>query len=507
MPSPDDPKAMTARETPPTHDLTVQALIDALPFYVLLVDDAHHVLQANAVTGQALGVPIAELVGAYCPRAVHGLGHAYPGCPLEESCATGKPREVELYDEQSGRWVSSGVYPTNVATSEGRKLVVHVVRDVTDRKTVEIAQGRTLRFQAALNDLLHLSNSNAPQDDLLRSMLERVVSLPWLAVERRGAIFATGRDGVNLEMRAHLGLDPRLLELCRQVPFGRCMCGRAAQAGVVQFASTLDARHDVHVDDMRPHGHYCVPIAKNGTILGVLNVYLADGHERTDEEQDFLVAVSNVLAGVLERQKAAELLEESLEQTRRLLDGMVDVLSSTVELRDPYTAGHQRRVADLGAAIASEMGLPADRIAAIRVAGTLHDIGKIAVPSEILAKPGRLNSFEMTLIRAHAGVAFDILKPLAFPTPIAEIVRQHHERQDGSGYPDGLAGDAIHLEARVLAVADVVESMASHRPYRPALGVDRALDEIASRRGVAYDPDVADACARLFALRGYVLVA
>ncbi|GAF81991.1 unnamed protein product, partial [marine sediment metagenome] len=162
-------------------------------------------------------------------------------------------------------------------------------------------------------------------------------------------------------------------------------------------------------------------------------------------------------------------------------------------------AGHQRRVTTLATSIATEMGRSEELIQGISMGGIVHDIGKIYVPAEILSKPTRLSEVEFDMIKAHCQAGYDILKPVEFPWPIAQIVFQHHERMDGSGYPSGLSGEDILLEARILAVADVVEAMASHRPYRPALGIDKALEEIVQNKGKLYDPKVTDACKKLFA--------
>ena len=183
----------------------------------------------------------------------------------------------------------------------------------------------------------------------------------------------------------------------------------------------------------------------------------------------------------------------------------IEVVSTIGELRDPYTHGHEHRVGDIAVAIATEMGLPEDRIEGICVAGYLHDVGKIAVPAEILSKPSKLSKVEFDLVKQHAQQSYEILKNVEFPWPVAEAAWQHHERLDGSGYPRGLKGDAIILEARILAVADTLEAMASHRPYRPGLGIDKALAEIERGRGTAYDPLVVDACLRLFSEKNFKL--
>lgn len=201
-------------------------------------------------------------------------------------------------------------------------------------------------------------------------------------------------------------------------------------------------------------------------------------------------------------ERTAELRKKT-EDLKKTLDEIAHVLALTVEVRDPYTAGHQKRVAKLARAIALEMGLSENVVESIYLAGTIHDIGKLAIPAELLSKPSRLSKDELNLIRPHSQVGYDILKDIEFPWDIAQMVLQHHEKMDGSGYPHGLSGESITLEARILTVADVVESMAAHRPYRPALGIKMALAEIKQNRGVLYDPHVVDACVRLFSEKGY----
>ena len=195
--------------------------------------------------------------------------------------------------------------------------------------------------------------------------------------------------------------------------------------------------------------------------------------------------------------------KQAVAQLQKTLEGAILAISRTTETRDPCTAGHQKRVTLLAYAIATEMGLPEEQSEGLRVAGLVHDIGKMAVPAEILSKPTKLTEPEFNLIKSHPQVAYDILKTIEFPWPVADIVLQHHERMDGSGYPQGLKGKKIMVEGRILAVADVVEAMASHRPYRTALGVDEALKEISRNKAKLYDPDVVDACLRLFAQKRF----
>jgi PAS domain S-box-containing protein/putative nucleotidyltransferase with HDIG domain len=208
---------------------------------------------------------------------------------------------------------------------------------------------------------------------------------------------------------------------------------------------------------------------------------------------------------VTERKQAEAKLQQTLENLRKAFDATIQVMVSAVEMRDPYTAGHQVRVAELARAIATEMGLPQDKIEEIRMAGSIHDIGKLSIPAEILVKPTKLTDIEFSLIKEHSRSGYEMLKNVESPWPLAQIVYQHHERMNGSGYPKNLKGDEIILEARIMAVADVVEAMASHRPYRPSLGIDAALAEIEKNKGTIYDNNVADACLKLFREKGYQL--
>jgi PAS domain S-box-containing protein/putative nucleotidyltransferase with HDIG domain len=219
-------------------------------------------------------------------------------------------------------------------------------------------------------------------------------------------------------------------------------------------------------------------------------------------EPEYLLGISE---DITERKEAEDKLQHTLNSLRKAVSATTQVLVSAVEARDPYTSGHQTRSADLARAIATEMKLSQDKIEGVRVAGTIHDIGKLSIPAEILSKPAKLTEIEFSLIKEHAKKGYEILKDVESPWRLAEIVYQHHERMNGSGYPRNLKGDDILMEARILAVADVVEAMASHRPYRPSLGIDAAMEEIEKNRGILYDIDVADACLRLFRENGYQL--
>jgi PAS domain S-box-containing protein len=483
----------------------------------------------------------------------------------------------------------------------------------------------------AINALLRLSLEDYSLEELLRKALDIILSIPSLSIESRGSIFLVEDEPEVLVMKVQKGLAEYLLKECVRVPFGKCLCGRAASVKKIAFADHIDERHEVNYEGMVPHGHYCAPILLSGNTIGVINLYLKDGHSRIGTEEDFLDSVANTLAGIIKRKQAEETLrhaeekyrsivenaqegiyrttpegrfitvnramadmlgydspddlmaaftdiahqlyvnpedriklrrmvgehgsvkgfetrfyrrdgnwiwvsiniravhdtngrvlyyegineditvlkradeerKQSFDRLRKAIGATIKAIAVVVETRDPYTAGHQRRVSDLARAVASEMGLSSERIDGIRMAGTIHDIGKIAVPAEILSKPTKLTDIEFSLIKTHSQSGYDILKDIEFPWPIARIVLEHHERMDGSGYPNGVTGEKVLIESQILAVADVVEAIASHRPYRPGMGIDAALDEIAKNKGVIYNPEAVDACLKLFREKGY----
>jgi putative nucleotidyltransferase with HDIG domain len=235
-------------------------------------------------------------------------------------------------------------------------------------------------------------------------------------------------------------------------------------------------------------------IRKDGSTVWteVIFSFIKDEHQR-------VVSILGVTRNITEHR-----LEN--ERTKKALEATIQAISMTVEMRDPYTAGHQRRVADLAGAIAVEMNLPLERINALRMAAAIHDLGKISVPAEMLSNPTKLTDLEFTIIKTHVQSGYDILKDIDFPWPVARIVLEHHERVNGSGYPNGLTGDHVLMESRILSVADVVEAMASHRPYRASLGIEAALKEISKNKGILYETEVVDACLRLFDEKKYKII-
>lgn len=269
-------------------------------------------------------------------------------------------------------------------------------------------------------------------------------------------------------------------------------------------------RNLVYDPDLEKYDRFWADIMETGEIVELrlvfdgqpVPVYLSGSTQLIDNEP----VVFLVITDISERKKSGDELKQSLAKSKRIISETVSAIATMAESRDSYTAGHQRRVAQLACAIAEEMGFTKARLEGISIAGTIHDIGKVAVPAEILTKSGKLSEIEFNMVKTHTEVGYNILRNIEFPWPVAEMAFQHHERMNGSGYPSGLTGEEILLEARILAVADVVEAMASHRPYRPAQGTKEALDEISSNKGKLYDSEVVDCCTRLFNEKGFRFV-
>ena len=240
---------------------------------------------------------------------------------------------------------------------------------------------------------------------------------------------------------------------------------------------------------------YRAPVIEDSQTKEQLLLELMQTRQRIDE-------LERTEAG---HKQSEETLKHSLEKAQRILDETINVVASIVELREPYAVGHQQRVSILACAIAGKLGLPQEQIERLRTAALLHDTGKIYVPTETLGKPDKLSDTERAMVNLHSQMGYKVLQKVDFPRIVAQIVLQHHERLDGSGYPSGLSGDEILIEARILGVADVVEAMAASRPHRPALSIDKALEEISKNKGTLYDPQVVDACLELFAEHGFTL--
>lgn len=477
----------------------------------LLEDTTDLVAVVSSDTTVRYVSPSVAAIGGYAPAEVTGrsflelLAEDDRGLATERLAAAvgGALASAELrFRRRDGTWRVLECHARGRLGAARLGGVVVNARDVTERKA---AADRAARQSDALGRV-------AAHPGMLSGDFEAVARE---ATEAASA--ATGVERANVWLFDDSETELRCVDLYEATPgshshgmvlhereFGPEFRALKDKQYVDAHNPFADPRTAGYVEsDVRPLGITSMldaVVRASGRNLGLLCLeHVGRPHRWADDEIAFACRLADKLAFAM----ASRGRRDSETKLRRSLDATIEAIAATLEMRDPYTAGHQARVAALAAAIAREMGLDAERIEGLRLAATIHDIGKIRVPAEILAKPGRLGAAEFELIKGHCAAGYDIVKGIAFPWPIAQMIRQHHERLDGSGYPDGLRGDAILLEARILAVADVVEAMSSHRPYRPALGVEAALAEIAAGRASRFDPAAVDACLALFRERRY----
>ena len=288
--------------------------LDTLPFYAMLIDEKHRIILANQAISKDLQQEPEEVMGKYCPEVIHGLDHPYPGCPLEESVEKGTAIEKEFEDPQTGRWVSSAVYPSDFRTEDGREIYSHMVYDITDKKQALGELQRSQQIQDAVNSLLVLALQNVPLEKMLAEALDLILAIPGIALEKKGCIFLLEEESQILVLKAQRGLSDYLKAVCAQLPLGRCLCGLAASTQETQFASEIDDRHEIMYEGISPHGHYCVPILHDGKTLGVINLYLKVGHKRNPREEIFLTAMASALAIIINHEKMEQEKEDLHKQ-------------------------------------------------------------------------------------------------------------------------------------------------------------------------------------------------
>ena len=386
-----------------------------------------------------------------------------------------------------------------------------IARDITERKQAQARIQKLTQIYATLSHTNTTIVRAKSRDELFREICEGAIKYGKFAMAWIGLVDeATHRVIPILHCGAEDGYLTDIIISIDDVPEGRGPTGTAIRENRV--ISVADFGTDERMQPWREaglqrgyHGSAGLPLRFKGEVIGSLTLY-SDEPNYFDSDQvalleemsvDISFALDNFERETL-RQHAEEDRATALIKLKKSLDSCIQMAASITEMRDPYTSGHQQRVARLATAIAVEMGLDSGQVDGVHFGSLIHDVGKISIPAEILSKPGRLGEIEFMLIKTHPQAGYNILKDIDFPWPVAQMILQHHERLDGSGYPSGLKGDHVILEARILVVADVVEAMSSHRPYRPGLGIAPALAEIERGRGVYYDPRVVDACLHLF---------
>jgi PAS domain S-box-containing protein/putative nucleotidyltransferase with HDIG domain len=442
-----------------------RSLVDNIDLGINLIDPEHNIIMVNCTQSRHLNKPLNQTIGKKCYREFEKRDAVCPHCPGVQTMATGQPAEAEIEvtgDDQRRYTLRIQTFPV-LGQNGTMTAFIEVVEDITERKRME----QELR----------------ESEERFRKVVE-TMKVGLGAIDENGVL-----TYVNEYLAKMLGYSADEMIGSSTLDFYYDEESRKTQEEI--FAKRRAGMRD-------PTPYEVTWRKKDGQ--KVYSILSPTPHFDAEGRYTGSFAIHT---DITERKRANEKLKASFNTLRKSLESTVSALASALEIRDPYTAGHQQRVADLACAIAEEMGLADEQLDGIRMAGLIHDIGKINIPAEILNKPGQLTEIEYSLFKNHPQVGHDILKTVDFPWPVAQIVLQHHERMDGSGYPQGLKGDEIMLEARILAVADIVEAMASHRPYRPARGTGDALEEILHNKGILYDPEVVDACLRVFYDKGF----
>jgi len=431
---------------------------DAMGDSVALFDGNGRIVRCNAATVALTGRGFADIVGRHCYEVFHDPGYAY--CPRELAFATGQV-ETDIV-ERDGAWLRVTFTPKIDATGHAVGGGVHVVTDITQ--------------------LRHAEQAAAERSHFLEELL---AAIPLPVYYKDVALRFTGCNEAFATS----------LDRCRDDVIGKTVF-EVSSAELAKRFDASDRELLAHPD--KPVEYEVEQPGPGGTPLHVVS-HKAVFHDVAGKPG----GIVGVNLDVTEIRRAEQELAASAVQLELTLEGAVAALGATTELRDPYTAGHQRRVAELACAIAHTLGWDDARLESLRIAALLHDIGKIILPAEILAKPGRLSEIEMQLIRQHAAAGAEIVGSIGFERDVAEMIRQHHERLDGSGYPAGLRDEEILPEARILAVADVVEAMISHRPYRPAFPIDVAMSELEEGAGSRYDAAACETAISLIREQGF----
>ena len=424
---------------------------------MLVIDpDTANIIDANRAAASFYGWSVEELK----QKSLQQINLLPPDVLLkemEENRSTPQNRFVFCHRRADGSVRDVEVF-TNRIEIAGKALLYSVIHDITERKQVEQA--------------LEVSET------MFRSIAEQISEI----------IFVTDQTGVTTyaspAVEAITGYKPeevighRFLEFLVEEDIERAICS---------FQEGLITKKD-YLLEFRYR-------KKDGSIIN------AELHVQYYEKQGFI----GLLRDITSRKDVEKKTNDFLRQLEHMTTGTLQVIANIVDAHDPYTAGHERQVGIIASDIAKEMGWPEEKCNYLELIGMVHDIGKISIPTEILSRPGKFSPLEYDLVKTHAEQGYQILKDIEFPLPIARIIREHHERMDGSGYPQGLKGNEMLPESRILAVADVLDAMSSHRPYRPSLGLEAAINEIETHRGTLFDPEVVDAMLRLIREKGYQL--
>lgn len=436
---------------------------------ILLLDPERRILAANKAISEILGYSPEELIGKKTIEALEDEEQRAQANAIKKKVDEGYDRFETVFKRKDGRLVNLEISVTRVEI-EGKEYRLYFFHDISDRKQLEAERHR--------------------QEELYRQAIIQADAVPYIRDYKTGEFKFLGENIVNFT--GYTADEFKDFTLWHKIVQEEIMRGEL---------EGLDIKE-------------AVKLARSGKVLK----WRAEYRIKTKSGEDRWIADSaiqllgdnhkpigslGILQDITDRKRIEKNLENALAQLQKIFEETIDALMFTVESKDPYTAGHQRKVAKLATAIAQELGFPKDRIDCLRITSLVHDVGKLLCPGDILNKPGVLNIYEKNFLKLHPEYGYEILKKIEFPYPVADIVLQHHERINGSGYPKGLKDDEILLEARIIAVADVVEAMTSHRPYRPAYSLDDALAEIENNKGILYDENIVDICLYLFRKRRF----
>ena len=416
-----------------------------------------------------------------------------------------------LFKRVDGTPVPVSISARKVCGADGQTLYYQgFIEDITEQKRLEAALKAKVREVQMLSEINSALLRAKTKEDLLLDYCRILVEVGGYRMAWVG--FAENGPDKRIVPAAHYGHEDGYLNVIDvhwgDTERGNGPTGRSIKTGAVQVVEEIgsDPLMKPWHSEAAKRGYrssIALPFSHSDGAMACLTAYGEMSSAWTESERKLMEQVAQDLGFGISTLRMEIAKNRYQEDLRVSLEETIQVIAGTVDQRDPYTAGHQRRVADLCTHIAAKMGLSEDCTLGLHLAASIHDLGKIGIPAELLSKPGRLSAPQFNLIKEHAQLGYEIIKNVHFPWPIGDIILQHHERLDGTGYPLKLKAEATLLESKVLAVADVVEAMSSHRPYRPALGIDVALDEILAKSGTLYDPEVAAACVRIFRENGY----
>jgi PAS domain S-box-containing protein/putative nucleotidyltransferase with HDIG domain len=490
-----------------------RSLIEGGSDVIYLTDAAGNIRYRSPSAERIFGRQNAERLGASVFQDLHPDDAAAARGAIEQAlrqpgCTIALTARVR---HNSGEWVTVEILGRNLLDDPAVGGIILNLRDITERKAAEERIRRLNRVYAVLSGINNLIVRTRDRQQLFDAACRIAVedgkfisaavavheakTQSLHAVAQRGAFEGFSRDGMSTRDDSSFAASTAVRAVRERRPVWNDDLTANRHAGPNR-ARNIEAGARSMIS---------LPLFLDERVEGVLVLFAPEKSFFDEEEIRLLSELAGDISHALDYLAKSQQIGQYEAKMRSGLEATIQAIAAALESRDPYTAGHQRRVADLAAAIAREMGLPEDKVEGIHFGALIHDLGKIQIPAELLAKPVKLTKLEFELIKTHPQAGYDIVKGIEFPWPVAEMVHQHHERLDGTGYPQGLKGEAIALEARILAVADVVEAMASHRPYRPGLGVEVALKEIQDKRGKWFSPDAVDACLRLFREKAYVL--